>query len=57
MAKPKKKPPRSELEEALRDAVPHVRRQLTAGRHIQDCLDAEAWLAVYDEVVRSVRDN
>jgi len=57
MAKPKKKPPRSELEEALRDAVPHVRRQLTAGRHQQDRMDAEAWLSVYNEVVQSVREN
>lgn len=54
--KPKKKPPRSKLEAALRDATPHVRRQRT-GRHEQDRLDAEEWLAKYDDVVKSVREN
>ncbi len=55
MLKPKK-PPRSKLEAALRDAIQHVRRQKIAGRHEQDRLDAEEWLATYDEVVRSVRE-
>lgn len=55
MPKPKK-PPRSKLEAALRDATQHVRRQLTAGKHEQDRLDAEQWLATHDEVVTSVRE-
>lgn len=55
MPKPKK-PPRSKLEAALRDAIQHVRRQLTAGIHGQDRLDAEEWLTTYAEVVASVRE-
>lgn len=55
MPESKRKPPRSKLEDALRDAVPHVQRQLH-GSHEQDRLDAEAWLAMYDEVVKSVRE-
>ena len=50
-----RKPPRSKLEAALRDAVPHVRRQRTAGLHEQDKLDADEWLAKYAEVVTAVR--
>lgn len=50
-----KKVPRSRLESALREAIHHVVRQETAGKHEQDRADAEEFLQKYRDVVLSLR--
>lgn len=51
------KPRRQHLERALFEAVLHVRRQVSAGRHAQDREDAETWLTDHAAVVRSLKDH
>ena len=38
------------LRAALTAALPHVHRQVTAGKHEQDRIDAEAFLRIYGEL-------
>lgn len=39
------------IRQALRKAIPHVQRQVFAGKHEQDRADAKAWLAEYVDLV------
>lgn len=43
------------LVEALRKAVPHVQRQVFAGKHEQDRADAKAWLDEFKDVVAELQ--
>jgi hypothetical protein len=42
---------RARLEAALRQALPHVLRQMDGGRHEQDRADAKAWVSEYADVL------
>lgn len=45
-----KKLTRDRLEQALREAIPHVWRQMFAGKHQQDKLDAKDWWAKFKDI-------
>jgi hypothetical protein len=45
------------LRAALRAALPHVHRQVTAGKHEQDRLDAQAFLRVYGTLACELREQ
>ncbi len=46
----KSKLTRARLEQALREAIPHVWRQQFAGKHEQDKADAKQWWAKFKDV-------
>jgi len=45
------------LRAALTAAVPHVFRQLTAGKHEQDRIDAEAFVSIYGPLWEVLRER
>lgn len=45
----------SEAERALVEALPHVHRQQTAGKHRQDRMDAAEWLQKHGAMVKALR--
>lgn len=48
---------RGRLLRALAEAVPHVRRQATAGRHEQDRKDSKQWQAEFGDIVRLIKQS
>ena len=48
-------PSRLRMQEALRKSIAHVQRQVFAGKHEQDRIDAKQWIDEYDDVVAFLR--
>jgi hypothetical protein len=50
------KPSEERMNDALRKAIAHVQRQVFAGKHEQDRIDAAQWLDEYDDIVVLLRN-